>query len=248
MAQTPPGWYDDGHGALRWWDGSQWSEFTHPQPQGMDVWRPTRNAPVPEASAEPAASTLEPPATPEEPTQAGIFAAATEPQRSRTWIAWLVVGIGMLLIVVLAAVLIPLAILGFGRVDAQSAQPQSGEEAAVVAAITGFDEAWQTSDCELFADVTTESIRAATGIVDCAEFVARTEAFRQWYSDYEIVVTDISATGTDEYTVLTHEQFQTHFENDGTPLDPPIEEFVIYEYTLVPDDNGWAIYDLVSAQ
>ena len=26
MATTPPGWYDDGHGALRWWDGSQWTE------------------------------------------------------------------------------------------------------------------------------------------------------------------------------------------------------------------------------
>jgi hypothetical protein len=27
---TPPGWYDDGHGALRWWDGSQWTEHTAP--------------------------------------------------------------------------------------------------------------------------------------------------------------------------------------------------------------------------
>ncbi len=26
MATTPPGWYDDGRGALRWWDGAQWTE------------------------------------------------------------------------------------------------------------------------------------------------------------------------------------------------------------------------------
>jgi hypothetical protein len=26
MATTPPGWYDDGRGDLRWWDGSQWTE------------------------------------------------------------------------------------------------------------------------------------------------------------------------------------------------------------------------------
>jgi hypothetical protein len=26
MTTTPPGWYDDGHGALRWWDGAQWTE------------------------------------------------------------------------------------------------------------------------------------------------------------------------------------------------------------------------------
>lgn len=25
MTTTPPGWYDDGHGALRWWDGAQWT-------------------------------------------------------------------------------------------------------------------------------------------------------------------------------------------------------------------------------
>lgn len=27
---TPAGWYDDGHGSLRWWDGQQWTEHTHP--------------------------------------------------------------------------------------------------------------------------------------------------------------------------------------------------------------------------
>lgn len=26
MATTPPGWYDDERGALRWWDGTQWTE------------------------------------------------------------------------------------------------------------------------------------------------------------------------------------------------------------------------------
>ncbi|MBC9226324.1 DUF2510 domain-containing protein [Aeromicrobium sp. 636] len=30
---TPPGWYDDGHGQLRWWDGSQWTQHTAPLAQ-----------------------------------------------------------------------------------------------------------------------------------------------------------------------------------------------------------------------
>ncbi len=32
MSQTPPGWYDDGQGRLRWWDGTQWTEHTHDLP------------------------------------------------------------------------------------------------------------------------------------------------------------------------------------------------------------------------
>jgi hypothetical protein len=26
MTTTPPGWYDDAHGAMRWWDGAAWTE------------------------------------------------------------------------------------------------------------------------------------------------------------------------------------------------------------------------------
>ena len=27
---TPPGWYPDGQGGQRWWDGNQWTEHTLP--------------------------------------------------------------------------------------------------------------------------------------------------------------------------------------------------------------------------
>lgn len=47
-SSTPPGWYDDGHGALRWWDGEQWTEHTHALPQPDETLSPT------EASSEPA--------------------------------------------------------------------------------------------------------------------------------------------------------------------------------------------------
>ncbi len=30
--KTPAGWYDDGRGALRWWDGDGWTEHTQPAP------------------------------------------------------------------------------------------------------------------------------------------------------------------------------------------------------------------------
>ncbi|MGC8461960.1 MAG: DUF2510 domain-containing protein [Candidatus Dormibacteria bacterium] len=38
-AQSPPGWYADpaapGSGRLRYWDGNQWTPYTHPP----EVWR-----------------------------------------------------------------------------------------------------------------------------------------------------------------------------------------------------------------
>lgn len=32
MADTMAGWYDDGSGTTRWWDGSRWTDQTQPPP------------------------------------------------------------------------------------------------------------------------------------------------------------------------------------------------------------------------
>ncbi len=41
---TPAGWYDDGHGQLRWWDGQRWTDHTAPL---------SRPAASPQAAARP---------------------------------------------------------------------------------------------------------------------------------------------------------------------------------------------------
>ncbi|HAM13667.1 MAG: hypothetical protein DSY74_05125 [Actinobacteria bacterium] len=253
MSAIAPGWYDDGHGALRWWDGQQWTEHVQPHPQGMpDPWQRPRTTPAPETSSQSPEATGDTAASDGVPVAqdapSGIFVAATAPQRSRTWIIWVIVGVAMLVAVVLAAVLIPLAILGFGRVSAPAAvEPTNDDERGAVEAVYQFDEAWQTADCDLFLGVTTERLREIVQIKDCATFAGQSEAFTEWYSDYEIVVTGIRGPGY-EYTVATQESYVAHLDQDGNPIEPGVQQVVEYEYTLVPDDDGWAVYDLVSVE
>ncbi|MDW4571720.1 DUF2510 domain-containing protein [Microbacterium sp. M3] len=73
MTTTPPGWYDDGHGALRWWDGSQWTEHVaQPDPEPSDA--PTEAEIVAaQQRAEPA------PAWPAAEEPAPAWPAASEP-------------------------------------------------------------------------------------------------------------------------------------------------------------------------
>ena len=53
MATTPPGWYDDGHGALRWWDGAQWTEHVVAPDPETDADAPTEAEIVASAEAAP---------------------------------------------------------------------------------------------------------------------------------------------------------------------------------------------------
>ncbi|MCW2816950.1 MAG: hypothetical protein JWN84_4405 [Nocardioides sp.] len=49
QGSTPPGWYDDGSGARRWWDGSAWTEHTQaalPPPPSQPPSQPPYGAPT----------------------------------------------------------------------------------------------------------------------------------------------------------------------------------------------------------
>lgn len=47
---TPPGWYPDGQGGQRWWDGTQWTEHTQPPAGGAPAAPPAPAAPSAPAS------------------------------------------------------------------------------------------------------------------------------------------------------------------------------------------------------
>lgn len=87
MKTTPPGWYDDGHGALRWWDGAQWTEHVA-QPDAEVTDAPTEaeivaasqaeeapGVPATDSDAAAVAAVPAPAATPEQPYAAGDPAA-----------------------------------------------------------------------------------------------------------------------------------------------------------------------------
>lgn len=257
MTNMAPGWYDDGHGALRWWDGARWTEHVAApdpepaagaangaarEPEGIDALPPEL------AYAEPATPLVPPyaasPGYPGNAAPSGMFSAATQPQKSKTWI-WVVAGIALLVVVVAAAILIPVLLLGAavsGNSSSSSAPvaPTSADEDAAVAAVELYDDAWQNVNCDDFFASTTENFRAIIQLPDCATFEGEAQAFGESVQNYDLTVTGIDAADG-MITVRTSETYESFYDEEGNPADPPVPFEDIYSYTVVPVDNGWAI-------
>lgn len=283
MATTPPGWYDDGRGALRWWDGQQWTEHVQtPDPEiSLDtsaadeatvaeapaVDTPASDAqvvePAPGAEAPAAAALGEyPPSAPPGypggftggPAPAGGFIAATEPKKSKLWILWVVLGVVLLGIVIVAAVLIPLLIGVFSNAASNGGSsnggstgsgPGNADEAAAVAAVQLYDEAWGTVDCDKFIEATTEALRTELELTDCEDFNTASTSFSTSVQNYTLTVTAVESDD-DEIVVQTSEKYDSLYDDEGNLVDEPIAYEDRYEYTVVPSDGGWAIDDLDS--
>ncbi|NLP82993.1 DUF2510 domain-containing protein [Microbacterium sp. CFH 90308] len=170
----------------------------------------------------------------------GAFTAATEPRKSKLWILWLVLGVVLLGVVIAAAVLIPLLFLNMATSGGNGGTSvASADEQAAVAAVELYDEAWQEADCEAFATSTTEQFQADSGFTDCAAFVAEAELFDDNFDEYVITIDDVVAADG-EIMVTTTESYVVVVDAEGNPTDPTPGE-IVYFYTLVPDDGGWAI-------
>ncbi|GAA2995515.1 DUF2510 domain-containing protein [Microbacterium aurantiacum] len=257
MTATPPGWYDDGHGALRWWDGTQWT--THvaaPDAEGApDGATPPAPDDATPAAADATDASLQTVGFDPQPVdgaappegyngEGGGFSAATQP-KSKLWILWLVLGVVMLGVVIAAAVLIPLLLVnaatsGGSGGSGGGGAPAGDDEQAAVEVVMDYDDAWQNADCDLFLASTTESFRTAGGLVDCETFEATASEFSASVEDYRIEVTSIEGDA-EQILVTTTETFESFFDEEGNPLDEAVTYDNVFLYTLVPADGGWAI-------
>ncbi|WP_223878357.1 DUF2510 domain-containing protein [Microbacterium radiodurans] len=269
---TPPGWYDDGHGALRWWDGAQWTEHTHvAEPTAEPVatepvaaetvaTEPAADEPV---ADEPATADASPaPVAPPVPTvPAGVVAstgsfpaaapaapaAGSDRPRSKLWIVFVALGVVVVGLLVLAAVFIPRFIGDIltppGSAPGQESVQGSDADAAADA-VEDYDEAWDDVDCIAYQATLSSDYLASSGYTDCAEFEIAAQQFVDSVEDYEVAILSTTREG-DTIVVQTLESYTQVLDPTGQPLETPVPGSTGYQYTLVNEGGSWVIDEFV---
>lgn len=260
MSVTPPGWYDDGHGARRWWDGSRWTEHVQPSNPLIAPTVTSGQAPSPTAytlagdhptpTATPYTAPVAPSAGPTGPAvSVGSPSVPPAAPKSKLWILWTVLGIVALGGVITAIVVIPMILGGLmattgsaGEGEPGSTVPSEADESAAVAAVLLYDEAWQQVDCDKYFAATTEAFRTELELPDCATFEENAQGFADGTDEYVVTVTSV-VQDADVITVSTSETYTSLVDEDGAPLESPETVEDLWDYYLIESRDGWVIDD-----
>ncbi len=174
---TPAGWYDDGSGRQRYWDGARWTEHFAPAAPSS----PT--APQPGAEAFAAAPFQDPAAPSQDPS-------ASAPRKKSRVGLYIGLGIGALLIVIIGAVVA--VVLGMKNLLGGPTD-----------AFNELADAWQAKDCAAEYAVSIDS--STTTTVD--DFCSSADySWVDGYQDWDISVTGVEREN-DHATVTTREKF-----------------------------------------
>ena len=246
MTTVPPGWYDDGHGGTRWWDGARWTEHVavpdvaETLPSGAGTARsPYWGGDVLVDARSPAsARAVEDPA----PVDTPGTGAAT--RRSRRWILGGAVGA----VVVVVGIAIAATSLGGPSVGHTNDGPANDTERAAYGVVFSYFDAVHVGDCETFFAVTTESFRRGVGVVDCQTFTNHIAgAPYAGAPNYGLWVPSIEQSGGG-VVIETTETYSGSRDTAGSGTSDSREHEDRWRYTLVPLAGSWAIDSLESIQ
>jgi len=254
MSATPPGWYDDGHGARRWWDGIQWTPNVQPVAPAPPTGGPAPSPTAYTLAGDDQASSATPYLAPGFPGNAGSGAPVGYPAvppaapKSRLWILWIVLGVVALGAVITAIIAIPMVLAGLtgtgsdSGTDPGTSAPSEADEAAVVATVQLYDEAWQEVDCDKYFATTTGAFRDELELPDCVTFEEYAQDFADSTEDYLVTITNVTQDA-DVITASTSETYVRLEDEDGVPLESPEELEDLWDYYLIESGDGWVIDD-----
>lgn len=247
MGTGSPGWYDDGHGAVRWWDGAAWTE--HVAADARLHAAPTSTAVVDRAGSAPTAI-----AAPEgwledqlarvdvgvpQPVDSAADAPSARPGRSRR--VAVIVGaaaIGVAFVVVVSVASAMSVIGPFASEPASQNDPLEAE-VAVRDDVDRFHASLLENDCGEFFATTTAEFRQKLDATDCAGFgllADRADAA----VDPVFVVGDV-IVGGDVATAAVAQSFVSSIDPQGNPTEQPVGYVDHLEYRVIASDGGWVI-------
>lgn len=219
MTTPSPGWYDDGHGETRWWDGAAWTAQV--QPNG--------GTPRPDAG------------TPPRSSRTWIAWAV-----GGSAAAVILIVATALTAPVIVSQMVANGVSAHPRSTSSphgTPQSQVSDEQAARDTVKAYADVFLTGDCDLFLETTTADFRQAIGVQDCATF-EEVSSLASERAEHPVVTLEDTESDGDGIIVSVVQSFTSNYDTDGELAPGPIDYEEHLEYRVIQTDDGWVIDNL----